>query len=260
MPGGERQRVIALVRDITERKQREQELLRINDELTRFTYTVSHDLKSPLVTIKSFVGYLKQDIARGDAERIERDLGHIDTAAARMVQLLDDLLELSRVGRKVSPPQRVSVQELVREAKELVAGRIAMNGARIRVAQEPTFLWGDRTRLLEVFQNLLDNAIKFAKPGEKAEVSVELERGAQEGEVVVCVRDRGIGIDPRHQHKLFGLFEKLQADADGTGIGLALVKRIVEVHGGRIWIESAGEGKGTCVRFSLPRATQESAA
>jgi len=260
VPAGERARVIALARDITERKQREQELLRINDELTRFTYTVSHDLKSPLVTIKSFLGYLRQDLAVGDAERIERDLGHIENAAGRMVQLLDDLLELSRVGRKVNPPQRVSLQELVSEARQLVAGRIAMNGAHIHVTDEPAQLWGDRTRLLEVFQNLIDNAIKFVKPGEAAEVSIEVERGSHEGELVVCVHDRGIGIDPRHQHKLFGLFEKLHADADGTGIGLALVKRIIEVHGGRIWIDSAGEGKGTSVRFTLPRTKEESAA
>ena len=235
MPVGERQRVIALSRDITERKRREQELLRTNDELTRFTYTVSHDLKSPLVTIKSFLGYLRADLAQGDAERVERDIAHIETASSRMIQLLDDLLELSRVGRQVNPSQWMPLQELVSQAQELVAGRIAVNGARIRVTSEPVFLWGDRTRLLEVFQNLLDNAVKFAKPAESADVSIELER-TEDAELVISVRDRGIGIDPRHQHKLFGLFEKLHPETSKPSIqspgsqsgwlGFALCNRI----------------------------------
>lgn len=254
---GNSARVVALVREITERKHREMELKRSNDELLRFTYTVSHDLKSPLVTIGSFAGLLRQDLAKRDIARVERDLGFIDTAANRMGQLLDDLLALSRVGRRVEPHQRVSLQELVSEACDLVAGPILNNGARIEVTQTPVWLVGDRTRLLEVFQNLIDNAVKFAKPQEAAHVTISVEPGDLPQEVVICVRDAGIGIDPRHQHKLFGLFEKLQPDASGTGIGLALIKRIVEVHGGRVWIESAGEGQGTCVRLSLPNTTLE---
>jgi PAS domain S-box-containing protein len=237
-------------RDLSERKQREDELTRINDELMRFAYTVSHDLKSPLVTIKSFLGYLKEDLASHDQERIARDFTHMERAAERMGCLLDDLLELSRIGRKVNPPERVELAPLVRAASELVAGRLATTGAELTLLAPGVWLWGDRSRLLEVFQNLIDNAVKFSAPGMPPQIVITATR--QLNELVIAVRDNGIGIDPRYQHKLFGLFEKLHPQAEGTGIGLALVKRIVEVHGGRVWVESDGEGQGTAVCFVLP--------
>ncbi|HEY6877822.1 MAG TPA: PAS domain S-box protein [Polyangiales bacterium] len=247
--------IAGIGRDLSERKQREDELTRINDELMRFAYTVSHDLKSPLVTIKSFLGYLKEDLADQDGERVERDLSHIERAAERMGSLLDDLLELSRVGRKVNPPERVELAQLVREAGEVVAGRLAVAGAELVVDAPGVWLWGDHSRLREVFQNLIDNAVKFARPGVPPRIRVDVDK--QGGELVIAVRDNGIGIDPRHRHKLFGLFEKLHAHVEGTGIGLALVKRIVEVHGGRVWVDSEGEGYGTTVCLVLPGTTEE---
>lgn len=252
---GQRACAVALARDITERKEHEQELLRSNEELSRFTYTVSHDLKSPLVTIRSFAGMLRKDLVKGDSERVERDLHFIEKAAARMHQLLEDLLQLSRVGRKTNAPERMSLQELVRDTCELVAGQITQNGAAIEVTSTPLWLHGDRTRMLEVFQNIIDNAIKFAKPNEPARIRITVEHGAVGEPPVVCVRDYGIGIDARFKHRLFGLFEKLQPDASGTGIGLALIKRILEVHGGRVWIDSDGIGAGTSLRFTLPSMT-----
>jgi len=257
VPDGQRARAIALARDITERKKHEEELTRSNEELSRFTYTVSHDLKSPLVTIRSFAGMLRKDLEKSDAERVERDLRFIEKAATRMHQLLDDLLSLSRVGRQSKPPVRLSLQELAREACELVAGQISQNGAHVEITNTPLYLVGERTRLLEVFQNLIDNAIKFAKPNRPAQVFISVERG--DTHPIVCVRDHGIGIDPRFKHKLFGLFEKLQPEASGTGIGLALIKRIIELHGGRVWIDSEGVDMGTTVRFSLPSMTLEGA-
>ncbi|HET8939925.1 MAG TPA: PAS domain S-box protein, partial [Polyangiales bacterium] len=248
---------VALARDITERKEHEQELLRSNEELSRFTYTVSHDLKSPLVTIRSFAGMLRKDLVKGDAERVERDLHYIEKAASRMHQLLEDLLQLSRIGRKPSEPERLSLQELAREACELVAGQINQNGALIEVTPTPLWMIGERTRLLEVFQNIIDNAIKFAKPNEPARLEIGVEQGKPGEPPVVCMRDHGIGIDPRFKHRLFGLFEKLQPDASGTGIGLALIKRIIDVHGGRVWIDSEGIGAGTSLRFTLPSMTVE---
>jgi PAS domain S-box-containing protein len=248
-------RVIAIARDITDRKLREEELERKNDELMRFTYTVSHDLKSPLVTIKSFLGYLLQDIDANDRERVRTDVGFIEKAADRMDELLDDLLELSRIGRKVSPPERLSLRQLCTEACELLAGRIKSCDAEVVPPARDVFLWGDRVRLREVLQNLLDNALKFSKSQQPVRVFVETApRG--ESEWIVSVRDRGIGIDPRYHHKLFGLFEKLHT-GEGTGIGLALVKRIIEVHGGRVWLESEGEGRGTTVSFTLPNTEPE---
>ncbi|MCX6538833.1 MAG: ATP-binding protein [Acidobacteria bacterium] len=220
-----------------------------NEELVRFTYTVSHDLKSPLVTIRTFLGFLDEDRKLADPTRVEKDIGFIRRAADKMTDLLDDLLELSRIGRKMNPPEDIPLQTLVGEALDMVAGRITQRRVMVTVTDVPVTLHGDRRRLIEVFANLLDNAAKFM--GDQADPRVEVgidETGAQP---VLFVRDNGLGIDPRHASKLFGLFEKLHPEAEGTGIGLSLVKRIVEVHGGRIWAESAGPRQGSTFRFTL---------
>lgn len=220
-----------------------------NEELMRFIYTVSHDLKSPLVTIQTFLGYLEKDMATGDSAKVATDVGYIRKASGKMVELLDDILELSRVGRKVQPPEDVTLKALVGDALDVVAGAVAAAGINVQVTQEPLVLTGDRRRLLELFQNLLDNAVKFM--GEQSAPTIEVGAELKNGDWVLFVRDNGIGIDPRHQAKLFGLFEKLHPGFPGNGIGLAIVKRIVEVHGGRIWAESEGAGRGTTFRFTL---------
>ncbi len=242
---------VAVFDVITERKQAEEALQRRNEEILRFTYAVSHDLKSPLVTIRTFFGYLENDLKQADTARVDTDLGHIRRAAEKMTHLLDDLLRLSRIGRKVNPPEDMTLQAIVREALEMVAGQIAERQVQIQVSDAPVVLHGDRMRLSEVFQNLIDNAIKFM--GEQAEPRVEIGMDASGPEIVLFVRDNGLGIDPRHQSKLFGIFEKLHPGTAGTGMGLAMVKRIIEVHGGRIWVESAGPGQGTTFRFTLSR-------
>ncbi|MFO0951236.1 MAG: PAS domain S-box protein [Isosphaeraceae bacterium] len=235
--------------DITARKQAEQALKERNEEVVRFAYTISHDLKSPLVTIRTFLGYLDRDAQEGKTERVRSDLGYIDRAAAKMSTLLEELLELSRIGRKPNPPEDVSLQTLVGEAVETVAGRLQERRIDLRVTQTPVLLRGERTRLFEVFQNLLENAVKFM--GDQPDPRIEIGLDESGPELVFFVRDNGMGIDPRHHNKLFGLFEKLHPETEGTGMGLAIVKRIIEVHGGRIWAESAGQGHGTTFRFTL---------
>ncbi len=242
---------VAVFEVITERKQAEEALQRRNEEIVRFAHTVSHDLKSPLITIRTFLGYLENDLKQADTARVDTDLRHIRRAAEKMTHLLDDLLSLSRIGRKVNPPEDITLQAIVREALEMVAGQIAERQVQIQVSAAPVVLHGDRMRLIEVFQNLVDNAIKFM--GEQAEPRVEIGVDTSRPEIVLFVRDNGLGIDPRHQSKLFGVFEKLHPGTAGTGIGLAMVKRIIEVHGGRIWVESAGPGQGTTFRFTLSR-------
>jgi PAS domain S-box-containing protein len=247
--------------DITERKLAEEalqksskELQERNDELARFTYTASHDLKSPLVTIKAFLGYLEQDTRNQDTAGMKKDLEYIYTAADKMGRLLDELLDLARVGHKMNPPEEVPLQVVVKDALDMVAGWIIQKGVEVVVTKEPIMLCGDRTRLVEVFQNLVDNAVKFMGDQQKPRVEIGVEK--TEDENVFFVRDNGVGIDPRYQPKVFGLFEKYDPGTKGSGIGLALVKRIVEVHGGKIWVESAGVGKGTTFRFTLAKTQQ----
>ena len=243
---------IGLGHDITERKRQEEELKQKNSELERFTYTVSHDLKSPLVTVKTFLGYLEQDLARPDMERVKQDVAYMHTATEKMGQLLDELLNLARVGRKKNPVVRVTFRELAQEAVRLVAGRISTGGVKVQVADAVVTLEGDRSRLMEIWQNLVENACKFMgnQPQPQVEIGVE-KRGP---ETIFFVRDNGAGIDPRYQAKVFGLFEQLNPKGEGTGMGLALVKRIVELYEGRIWVESAGPGQGANFLFTLPAA------
>lgn len=221
-----------------------------NQEIERFTYAVSHDLKSPLVTIKTFLGYLQQDLADGSAEAVEKDLDFMRTAAEKMSRLLDELLRMSRVGRRVNPQQPRTFVELVNEALTAVAGAIEKRGVEIQVEEAPTILRGDPSRLAEIWQNLIDNAVKYMGPQLSPRIEIGLRRDKQNQ--VFYVRDNGIGIDPRHSGKIFGLFEKLDPATEGTGLGLALVKKIVEHYQGSIWVESAGPGHGSCFLFTLP--------
>ena len=168
-----------------------------------------------------------------------------------MVELLNELLRFARVGYNRNEMEQVPLQELVQAALSLVAGQIAESGVQVHVTQEPVWLTGDRLRLVEVFQNLIDNAVKFL--GDQPNPRIEIGIDGAAGELVIFVQDNGKGIAPRHISKLFGLFEKLDPHTSGTGMGLALVRRIVEVHGGKILAESEGLGHGATFRFTLAK-------
>jgi len=223
-----------------------------NSELERFAYTVSHDLKSPLVTIKGHLGLLKRDLAANNAELIQGDLAQIDSAAKKMNQLLCQLLELSRIGRVTHPPEDVGLADLACDAVELLGGELSTKRIAVEIGPNLPTLHGDRVRLLEVLQNLIENAIKYM--GDQTEPRIEI--GARrEGDEVVCyVRDNGMGIAPTDRETIFKLFSQLDQSVEGTGVGLALVKRIIEVHGGRIWVESEGPGRGSTFCFTIPPA------
>jgi PAS domain S-box-containing protein len=230
------------------------ELENKNSELERFTYTVSHDLKSPLVTINGFLGYLEQDAASGNTNRMKGDIQRIHEAVKKMQNLLNELLELSRIGRVVNPPMKVSFNDLVREAILLVGGRLEARQANVIVQPNLPVVNVDKPRIVEVLQNLLDNAAKYM--GDQAEPQIEIgQRGGQAGHPVFYVRDNGIGIEPQFHERVFGLFNKLDPNSEGTGVGLALVKRIIEIHGGQIWVESE-TGRGSTFLFTLPPAPQ----
>ncbi|MEE8524931.1 MAG: histidine kinase dimerization/phospho-acceptor domain-containing protein, partial [Thermoanaerobaculia bacterium] len=166
-----------------------------SEEMERFTYAVSHDLKSPLLTITGFVGMLERDLESDSAERVETDLGKIRNAAARMQQLIDELSELSKLGRLDTTSLEVPLAELAREAVDLVGGQIAERRVEVEVSPDLPVVSGDRTRLLQVFQNLIDNAVKFI--GEQSEPRI-VSASRKDSEPAVCyVQDTGNGIDTR---------------------------------------------------------------
>jgi PAS domain S-box-containing protein len=254
--GGKTMRVSA-VRDITKQKEavaeREHliaELSAKNAEMEQFTHTVSHDLKSPLVTINGFLGLLERDLEDGDLKRVHGDIARIGSAARKMMRLLDDLVDLSRVGRVANTAVEVSLGDIVGDALELVSGPLAERGVKVDVAPQFPVVFCDKIRLVQVVQNLLENAVKYM--GTRSDPRVEIGVRPDPDYDVCFVRDNGIGVDPRYAERIFNLFEKLDPRSEGTGVGLALAKRIVEFHRGSIAVESDGSHGSTFV-FRLPR-------
>jgi PAS domain S-box-containing protein len=230
------------------------QLARSNRELESFAYAASHDLRGPLITITGFVGRLAKDCEQGDAKRMHSDIARIGEATRKMDRLLRDVLDLSRIGRVVVSPEDVSLKELAREVAGLLAGPIAERGVRIEISPDLPTVHGERARLTQLLMNLLGNAVKFM--GEQPEPQVEI-GVRRDGEETVCyVRDNGIGIDAQHKDAIFGLFQQLDPSRGGTGIGLSVAKRVVETHGGRIWLESDGPGKGSTFCFTLVRKAE----
>ena len=240
----------ALQNELTDRKKLISELEANNAELERFTYTVSHDLRNPLVTIKGFLGMLGKDLQDGRKDRISSDFQRIENAANKMHTLLTNLLELSRIGRILNPLEEVDLVKLTQDSIETLDARIRSKNVTVNVSPNLPIVYGDRIRLREVLENLIDNAAKYA--GDQSKPVIEIGTRNQEGEQVIFVRDNGIGIEPQYQTRIFGLFDKLDPISEGTGVGLALIKRIIETHGGKIWVESDGLGRGSTFCFTIP--------
>ena len=240
----------ALQSELTRRKNLISQLEANNAELERFTYTVSHDLRNPLVTIKGFLGMLEKDLQDNRPDRIHTDFQRIANAADKMQALLSDLLELSRIGRIINPFEEIDLVKLTQEAIETLDARIRSTNVQVIIAPDLPVIFGDRIRLREVLENLIDNAAKYSEG--QAQPVIEIGSKIQNGEKIIFVKDNGMGIEARYQSRIFALFEKLNPTMEGTGIGLALVKRIIETHGGRIWVESEGLGKGATFCFTIP--------
>ena len=233
--------------ETAQRKQLEKELQSKNVELEHFTYTVSHDLKSPLITIQSYADLAKSDLQSGGNELTLDALHTIRDAASKMGNLLDALLELSHAGKAMATPAAVDMNLLVADCLTQMAG--VLQQVDMIVQPNLPVAFGDPHRITGVVQNLIENAIKYM--GEQTSPQIELGAKREGRETIYFVSDNGAGIEPDCHEAIFGLFKKLDHKSPGTGVGLALVKRIVEGHGGRIWVESQGAGHGSCFMFTL---------
>jgi len=232
-------------------QEREELIVRLkakNQELDRFAVRVSHDLKTPLITLAGFLGYLEKDIQEGKYEKANKDFSQINTAAKTMGKFVDELLDLSRVGRISNPPTDVPFDEIVQDALKATDGLLKAKQVEVEIDSILPFVHVDRARIVQVMQNLITNAVKFM--GDQPNPKIKIRVDEIEGEHIFSVSDNGIGIAPEHHERIFELFNKLNPDVEGTGIGLGVVKRIIEVHHGRIWVESV-PGNGSTFRFTL---------
>jgi signal transduction histidine kinase len=206
------------------------------------------------VTIRGFLGLVEQAAERGDAATVRTDMQRIYRASDRMERLLSEVLDLSRAGRVAGPLVAVDLDVVAREAVANAAHGLKQQRVAVEIAPGLPVVMGDRVRLVEVVQNLVANAGRFMGDEPRPRVVIGRRDGAPEGQALIFVQDNGIGIDARFHEQVFRLFDKLDPASPGTGVGLALVKRIVEVHGGRVWVESPGAGRGTTFCFTLPLA------
>ncbi len=243
---------VGVVRDISLRKAAEAEVHQKNEELEQFVYLVSHDLKSPLITISSFLEMLQEDMATNNTQRVEKDINFIRGGIDKMDQLLSALLRLSRTGRKEAAPQHINFQSVIDSTLSALAGSIRDHAIDVVVDPHDLSLFGDPLQLGQIWQNLIENAIKYRGEGFEPRIVIGVDLSANEPEFFVC--DNGIGIAPKHSKRIFALFAQLNPENDGCGLGLTLVKKIVERYQGSIRVKSEGIGKGSCFRFTLPRA------
>jgi signal transduction histidine kinase len=228
--------------------ERTADLARSNRELADFASVVAHDLRSPLLTISGYCQILQEELHRGSCDDTREHLGKIVDAVLRMNRLIEDLLDYSRVGRSDEPFQSIALDAVVAHAMANLERAITESRARIDVGPMPT-VTGDSTQLVQLFQNLMGNAIKFHA---EADPVIRLRAGRHEGDWQFSVEDNGIGIDSSQFEHIFQVFQRLHGkEYPGTGVGLAVCKKIVERHRGRIWLESQ-PGRGTTFFFTLP--------
>jgi PAS domain S-box-containing protein len=267
-----RQRIYAAARDVTEKKtseekieklnseleKRVEELQSVNQELEAFTYSVSHDLRAPLRHVTGFVDLLQRNLSGNVDEKSHRFLTVISESAHRMGILIDDLLGFSRAGRVAMRSKRVAFRVLVEAVRRELEPEAAGREVEWTLGDLPDVL-GDAALIRQVLVNLLSNALKYTGPMPVAKIEIGCLPEAS-GDAVLFVRDNGVGFDMKYVERLFGVFQRLHRteEFDGTGIGLANVRRIVHRHGGRTWAEGS-VGGGATFYFSLPRATGDAA-
>jgi light-regulated signal transduction histidine kinase (bacteriophytochrome) len=232
-----------------ELKEAKDQLQSSNRELEAFSYSVAHDLRAPLRGVGSYAQMLREDYAPLLDENGHRLLGNIQKNADKMGTLIDDLLSLSRLGKTEMRIGNLNMTDTVNRIVEEY--REAGNYKAEMVIHPLSTVRADPTLLYHILTNLIGNALKYSAKTEHPRV--EISSGVEGGEVVFCIADNGVGFDMQYVHKLFGVFQRLHTDREfeGTGVGLATVKRIIDRHGGRIWAE-AEVGRGARFYFTLP--------
>jgi signal transduction histidine kinase len=228
------------------------ELADKNTELETFVYTVSHDLKTPIVTIEGFIGALREDFGELIDENAEKYLNYMSDASRKMELLINDLLYLSRIGRLPERKIKFSFDDLMEKVLKTIQPYIDEMGVTLNVEKGLPLIYGEMERLSQVMENLLYNAVKYIG---KKNPAPRIDVGAMEqgGQTVFFVRDNGIGIEKHYYQRIFEIFQRLPSGkkiGGGTGVGLTIVKRIIEHHGGKVWLESE-LGKGTTFFFTL---------
>jgi light-regulated signal transduction histidine kinase (bacteriophytochrome) len=262
-------RTAALIAEIEERKKAEEEVRRLNEELEHrvkqrtvaleaanreleaFSYSVSHDLRAPLRHMSGFVQLLLKGLKDRSNEKTRRYADAILEASNKMGKLIDDLLDFSRLGRKEMQKKKVNLHIVVGEVVQEMREELKERNIRWEIDKLPEVL-GDESLLRLMMANLVSNAVKFTGTRSRAEIKITCK---EEGDKFTCsVIDNGVGFDMKYADKLFGVFHRLHAqnDSEGTGIGLANVRRIINRHGGKVWAEGA-EGQGATFYFTLPK-------
>lgn len=246
-----------IAREISERRRISDELSRSNAELEQFAYAVSHDLRQPLRMVNSYLQLLTRELEGQLSEQAQEYIHFATDGAVRMDQMILSLLTYSRVGRKGELKVPIDSSVAFEEAMSYLRPDIEAKNARIAICGTFPVLIASRDELVRLFQNLLTNALKYQREEHQPEIQVSVSR--QKREVIFAVSDNGIGIDPSQKHRLFQVFSRLQSRSryEGTGLGLAICRKIAEHHGGRIWVESAGEGTGCTFFVAFPVADVE---
>jgi PAS domain S-box-containing protein len=262
---GELHYLSTIIRDMRDELAAEQEMNAVirelktrNLDLEQFNYAVSHDLKSPLITINGFLWKLQKDIKNNEAEKIARDIDVISDSVTKVHSLLDDMLNYSKISYKESMECDVQIPDVIDMVNRLIRGEYCDQSEKIMLHADLPVVRADKSALIEVYLNIITNAIKYQSPDRDLLLEIGSSNEDKENHILF-VKDNGIGMDPAYTEKIFKMFQRLNADSLGNGIGLSIAQSIITKHGGKMWAESEGLDKGSTFFISLPKTINEAA-